>query len=150
MTRLRPRKGLRGDGGFFTIWLLGLCILLLALGGVSVDLWHAFSQRQQLAGVADSAAVAGASGIDTETYYATGNVVLDPNTATARADDSVAAQQDASSLVGFPAVSFSPDKSEITVTLNGKCSLFLLGFLTGQRQLTFHISSSARPQVASP
>ena len=148
MTAPRSRR-LRGDRGFFTIWMLGLCILLLALGGVSVDLWHAFAQRQQLAGVADAAAVAGASGIDAGQYYATGRVVLDPAVATTLAEQSVAAQQDASSLVGLPAVSFPPDDSEITVTLNGKCSLFLLGFLTGQRQLTFHVSSSAAPRTAS-
>lgn len=143
------RRRLRGDCGFLTIWMLGVCILLLALGGVSVDLWHAFSQRQQLAGMADAAAVAGASGIDTTQYYKTGKVVLDQDAATALVDQSLASQQDVGSFVGLQSVSLSPDDSEITVTLDGKCSLFLLGLLTGRHDLTFQASSSATPRTSS-
>jgi Flp pilus assembly protein TadG len=137
-----------GDGGFFTIWMLGVCLLVLAIGGVSVDLWHAFSQRQQLAGVADAAALAGAAGIDPAQARA-GTIVLDPELAAARAEQSVATQPDASSLVSSPQISFSANDSEITVTLQGTCSLFLLRFLTGRPALTFTVSSSARPRASS-
>lgn len=143
------RRRVRGDRGFLTIWMIGLCILLLALGGVSVDLWHAFSQRQQLVGMADAAAVAGASGIDTSQYNKTGKVVLDQDTATALVDQSLASQRDVGSFVGLQSVSLSDGDSEITVTLDGRCSLFLLGFLTGRHDLTFQASSSATPRTSS-
>ena len=65
--RLEGRLRGRDDRGFLTIWLLGLCLLLLVLGGVSLDLWRVFSERQALAGLADSAALAGAGGLDPAT-----------------------------------------------------------------------------------
>ncbi|HMC08096.1 MAG TPA: pilus assembly protein TadG-related protein, partial [Actinomycetota bacterium] len=80
----RPRP----DGGFLTIWMLGLCLLLLVLGGVSLDLWRAFSQRQALAGLADAAALAGASGID-RAAARRGVIRLDPAEATSLANRSI-------------------------------------------------------------
>ncbi|MGH9030897.1 MAG: pilus assembly protein TadG-related protein, partial [Acidimicrobiia bacterium] len=47
-----------------TVWMLGLCLMLLLLGGISLDLWRAFSERRALASAADAAAIAGASALD--------------------------------------------------------------------------------------
>ena len=30
----------RGSRGTITLWLLGLCLMLFALGGISLDLWR--------------------------------------------------------------------------------------------------------------
>src|SRR5882672_9003326 len=95
---LEGRLGGRGDRGLLTIWLLGLCLLLLVLGGVSLDLWRVFSERQALAGLADSAALAGAGGLDLDAARR-GLVRLDAADATGRAQASITAQADKGSLV---------------------------------------------------
>ena len=86
--RPRSMRRPRPDGGFLTIWMLGLCLLLLVLGGASLDLWRAFSQRQALAGLADAAALAGASGID-RAAARRGVIRLDPAEATSLANRSI-------------------------------------------------------------
>jgi len=86
------------QGGFFTIWVLGLCVVLLFIGGLSLDLWNGFSQRRQLEEIADGATVAGGSQIDLPTFKSNGTVVLDVNAARrsafqyidqAKADDNI-------------------------------------------------------------
>jgi hypothetical protein len=49
--------------------MLGLCLMLFLLGGISLDLWRAFSERRSLAATA-GAAVAGASALDEAAYRA--------------------------------------------------------------------------------
>lgn len=70
-----------GDAGTITVWMLGILLLLLPVGGLSVDLWRAFDARRDLAGIVDAAAMAGASGVDPDHYYATGEARLDPQLA---------------------------------------------------------------------
>lgn len=136
MRRLRA-----AEGGFLTIWMLGLCFLLLGLGGVSLDLWHAFAARQQLEGIADAAALAGASGIDPVAAQK-GQVALDQRDASRLAALSVAAQPDRSALVSWqPKV--SNDKTEVTVVVYGHASLTLLRLFSGQADVVLHVSSSA-------
>ncbi len=64
---------LREESGQITLWVLGLAVALLGLG---VDLWRVMSERSELAVIADSAAVAGANGIDVDWFRATGEVRL--------------------------------------------------------------------------
>ena len=52
-----------------------LCLVLFALGGISLDLWRAFSERRALAATADAAALAGASAVDEARYRASGAVL---------------------------------------------------------------------------
>ena len=66
------------DRGSVTIWVLGLSMLLLVFGGLAVDYWRALALQRELAAVADSAAIAAASGIDEAIYRETGQVVLEP------------------------------------------------------------------------
>lgn len=140
------QRGVRSEAGFLTIWLLGLCLLLLFVGGVSADLWHVFAERQALAGIADAAALAGASGIDPNEARA-GVILLDPARATALAEASVAAQPDAGSLVSS-SVGVSVAGSEIMVSMRGTSSLFLLRLL-GAGPLVFHVTASAVARSAS-
>jgi uncharacterized membrane protein len=63
---------MRSDRGSVTIWVLGLSMLLLTFGGLALDYWRALALQRELASVADSAAIAAASGIDEEVYRATG------------------------------------------------------------------------------
>ena len=66
----------REESGQITLWVLGLAVALLGLGGISVDLWRVMGERSELAVIADSAAVAGANGIDVDWYRTTGEVRL--------------------------------------------------------------------------
>lgn len=126
--------------------MLGLCLLLLGLGGVSVDLWRVFSQRQALTGVVDAAALAGASGLDPAAARL-GIVRLDPTDAANRASRSVATQPGTGSLVSSSLnIEVSPDGSEITVSANGHVHLTLLGLLAGDTPIAFHVSSTAAAQ----
>ena len=88
----------RRESGTVTLWLLGVCMLLFALGGISVDLWRGFSARRSLSNAADAAALAGASAIDEDAYRRSGAVQLDPVLAESRARDHVTRQLDAAAL----------------------------------------------------
>ena len=66
-----------GERGSVTIWGIGLVALLFAFAGLAVDTWRVFTERQALAGLADSAAIAGANGIDEDEFRASGSVALD-------------------------------------------------------------------------
>jgi hypothetical protein len=56
------------ERGTITLWMLGCCLMLFAVGGISVDLWRSFSVRRSLAAAADAAALSGASAIDEERF----------------------------------------------------------------------------------
>ena len=58
------------EDGMLTPWMLGLCVALLLLAGVTVDLWRVMAERRALVGVAESAAVAAASGLDEAAFRA--------------------------------------------------------------------------------
>ena len=141
--RLEGRLRGRDDRGFLTIWLLGLCLLLLALGGVSLDLWRVFSERQALAGLADSASLAGAAGLDLDAARR-GLVQLDPTDAAGRARASIAAQADKGSLVlSSVNIVVGQDRSEVTVSADGQVHLLLLRLVLGDRPVSLHVSSTA-------
>ncbi len=70
------------ERGSVTIWVLGLSILLLLFGGLGLDYWRGLMLQRELAAVADSAAIAGASGIDESVYRESGELILEANRAT--------------------------------------------------------------------
>jgi hypothetical protein len=79
LTRRRPSSQPDDrERGSVTIWLLGLAVMLLFLGGLSLDLWRAFTERQALANAVDAAAIAGASGIDEPLFRSSGTLALSP------------------------------------------------------------------------
>ena len=136
------------DRGFLTIWLLGLCLLLLVLGGVSLDLWRVFSERQALAGLADSASLAGAAGLDLDAARR-GLILLDPTDAARRAQASIASQADKGSLVvSSVKIVVVQDPSEVTVSADGQVHLTLLRLLLGDRPVTLHVSSTAAARAS--
>jgi Flp pilus assembly protein TadG len=67
--------------GQVTVWMLGLALMLLFLGGLSLDLWRAFTERQALANAVEAAAIAGGSGIDEARFRSTGTLALAPQRA---------------------------------------------------------------------
>lgn len=134
---------MRGEQGSITIWMVGLTLLILALGGLAIDYWRALALQRELAAVADSAVLAGASGIDEAHYRATGEVILDRDRAASLAARAVAAQDVA--LVGF-VVDFAPGGVSVTVVVEAEVELGLLRLLTGEDdQLTVSARATAYP-----
>jgi Flp pilus assembly protein TadG len=135
----------RGESGTVTLWLLGVCLLLFALGGISVDLWRGFSTRRSLANAADAAALAGASGIDEDRYRHDGVVQLDPVVAEARARAHVSRQLDAGAL---RAVDVHADSDAVTVVVRGELGFTLLGMLDPRGNLPVRVTATATPRRA--
>lgn len=133
----------RREEGTVTLWALGLCVMLLFLGGISLDLWRVFSERRALSGAVDAAAIAGASGIDEEAFRESGALLLDPERAESLAWANLAAQSDDRSLVSAD-VAATPE--EVTVEATGSVEFTLLGVLMpGEAPFTVQVTATARP-----
>jgi hypothetical protein len=135
----------RDDSGTVTLWLLGVCMLLFALGGISLDLWRGFSARRALANTADAAALAGASALDEDAYRRFGIVRLEPGQAEARARAHVARQLDAGAL---RAVDVHADGDAVTVVVRGEVGFTLLGVLGPDGDLPVRVTATATPRRA--
>ena len=140
MTRARAAGDERGT---ITLWLLGLCLMLFLLGGISLDLWRAFSERRSLSAAADAAAIAGASALDTDAYRATGVVQLVPAEAEQRARASLRDQLDTRALRD---VRVEADTATVTVEVHGDVSLTLLQIADPGGDLPITVRGVARPQ----
>lgn len=129
------------DRGSVTIWVLGLSVLILLFGGLALDYWRALALQRELVAVADSAAVAAASGLDEETYLTTGELVLDPTRARELADAAVGWQG-----VEVVASEVQVAPASVTVTLTAAVDLGLLGvFVDESAPLTVRASATAVP-----
>lgn len=135
-----------GEDGTVIPWMLGLLVMVLFLGGLSVDLWRAFSARQALAGAVDAASVSGASAIDEDMYRSSGVVELDPHLAERRALANLEAQTETAALI---AATVSANESEITVTAQGSVTLTLMRVLLADRgPMVFTATAVASPRAA--
>ena len=83
--RRLPQPVRRDERGTMTLWVLGLCIAVLFLGGLSLDLWRVIAVRRSLVAMADAGATAGANGLD-QAALRDGVLRLDPVVARADAD----------------------------------------------------------------
>lgn len=135
---------MRSERGSVTIWILGLSLLLLLFGGVALDFWRGLAVQREMAAIADSAAIAAASGIDEGVYRDTGQVFLDPNRSRGLALQYVA-DQDAE--VESVDVSFVGG-SEVAVSVVARVPLGLLGvFVDDDEPLTVRATATASPQL---
>jgi Flp pilus assembly protein TadG len=128
------------------IWCLGLAILLLPLGGISIDLWHAVSDERALQTAANDGAQAGSSGINVAAYRATGEVVLDPTLAVNLAEQNLAQQSGLPTLAAPPTITISPDDERITVQLTANVHLTLLGLVVGNHPIHIVATGSTAPR----
>lgn len=135
-----------GERGSTTLWTLVLAMSLLALGGVSLDLWSALGAHRDLAGIADAAAAAGASGIDTELFRTTGEVALDDMLAPSLAVGLIVAQPNGGDLLGAPVIDVAPDGRSITVTLSRSVDLTLMRMFVPNGTVT--VSATARSDAS--
>ena len=133
------------DRGSITIWMLGLSVLLLLFGGLSIDFWRALALQRELAAIADSAAVAAASGIDEEHYRATGEVILDAARAQVLGTASMTAQD--LDPVSFE-VATTVDGLSVNVVVVDVVELGLLGLFVDQTEpLTVRAEATASPRL---
>jgi Flp pilus assembly protein TadG len=146
MTRRRSSREVSRESGTITMWMLGLCVMLLLLGGISLDLWRAFSERRSLAATADAAAVAGASALDEAAYRSSGVVRLLPADAERRAQASLAEQLDRRALRDARVVA---TEDEVRVTVGGAVDFSLLQIVAPGDEFGITVHATARPQ-ASP
>lgn len=77
----------RGERGSASIFIAALGLALLMATGLAVDGGRKLGALSEARNAADNAARAGAQMIDADTYYATGDPVLDPAAATAAASN---------------------------------------------------------------
>ena len=134
------------DRGSLTLWTLGLSVMVLFLGGISLDLWRAFEARQDLAAMADSAASAGAARIDRLAYRETGALQLDAG----EAEDAAGAHLDG--LPGSAAITGQEIEAAgpvLTVTLHREVEFSLLRIFLGAGRIPIQATGSAEA-FASP
>jgi Flp pilus assembly protein TadG len=146
MTRRRSARRPPRESGTITMWMLGLCVMLFLLGGISLDLWRAFSERRSLAATADAAAVAGASALDESAYRSSGAIRLAPTDAQRRAQASLAEQLDRRALRDARVVA---SEAEVTVVIAGSVDFSLLQIVAPDDEFAITVRATARPQ-ASP
>ncbi len=128
------------DRGSITLWVLGLTIMVLFLGGISLDLWRAFEVRQDLAAMADSAANAGASRVDSDAYRDTGVLELDGPAAVAAANANLDGQQDSGRITNR---SIGTNGAVLTVRLEGEVGFTLLRIVLGAGSVPVSATGSA-------
>jgi Flp pilus assembly protein TadG len=126
------------------VWCMLLAVMLLPLGGLSVDLWHGIEVQRQLQAAAEDAALAGSSGIDAQEYRATGCIVLEPSSAVALAQANLAAQIGLGPLVAAD-VQVSADNQDISVSLRKDVRLTLLSLVEGDKPLVVVATASSTP-----
>lgn len=144
MSDKRRRASSIADRGSNTLWCLGLCLLILSIGAVTIDVWRAFSARRAYASAADAAAQAGATGIDEAHFRSTGEVVLDEARAEQLASVTVAHQSDTPGITG---IQTDATPEQVTVVVTGRVSLGLLGFFADE---PFEITVTAVGAVRPP
>lgn len=137
-----------GESGSVTLWMLGLALIVLALGGLSVDLWRVFLERRELAGSVDAAAIAGASAIDEAAFRNGGEVRVDPAKAARTACAYLRAHSDPpASCAGIRA-----SQDGIEVTASRRIELTLLNLLLprdAREPLSVRVSARVEPRSGS-
>lgn len=134
----------RGEAGFVSVWMLGLGVVVLFLGGLSLDLWRAYSVRRTVAQMVDTAADAGASGIDEASFRGPGQVVrLDPPRAEALARSALAADPASADL---ESAEVSAGAQRVTVRASALVPLTLMRVLLADRDLRVVVTGHAEPR----
>jgi len=132
----------RDERGTITLYVLGLCIALMFLGGLSLDLWRAVADRRELSAMADTAATAAANGVDLDALR-TGTLRLDPVRARAIALASLDADPHSAAL---DAVDVAVVGNRVTVSLGDHVRFSLLGIFLGGRHFDVQVHASAQPE----
>jgi len=131
------------ERGSITLWVLGLCVALLFLGGLGLDLWRAIAVRRELSAMADAAATAAANGLD-EQSLRSGSVVLDPTRAGAIAAETLARDARGARL---EAAAVDVDGDQVVVALEDDVPFSLLGIFIDGEPFRVRATATAQPQI---
>jgi ApbE superfamily uncharacterized protein (UPF0280 family) len=131
------------ERGSITLWVLGLCVALLFLGGLGLDLWRAIAVRRELSAMADAAATAAANGLD-EQSLRSGSVVLDPTRAGAIAAEMLARDARGARL---EAAAVDVDGDQVVVALEDDVPFSLLGIFIDGEPFRVRATATAQPQI---
>ena len=135
------------ERGSITLWLLGLGICLLVMGGMGLDMWSVVAMRARLVGVAEAIAVGAASGLSEQHWRDTGQVRLDPVRAELLGKD-LASRLPGVGLLDAPVeILVGPDFRSVTVKVTGSVSLTLLTLAQESSRIPITASATSRPQV---
>lgn len=118
---------MNGERGSITLWMVGMVMVVLAVGGIAIDLWRGVAVHRNVASVVDSAAVAAGSGIDEERWRLDGVLILDSDRVRQQVAAARAAHDDPAIVLE---VVTAADGSEAIVTGRTAVDLTLLGLLT--------------------
>lgn len=119
----------RKEQGSVQLFVVGLGVALLLLGGIAFDLWRLLGDRRELAALADAAAIAAASGLDADVFRETGVVELDADLVE-RQVLAILEQQPPSAVDGLsaPRVTFDTLGCDVAVTFDRVFDFALLDF----------------------
>lgn len=133
------------ESGSVVIFLMGILMVVILLSGLCLDIWRAVAAERSLAAAVDSAAAAGANGIDEPAYRSSGAVQLDPVRAEALAGDNLSSQDN---FPGMEGVTISATAARVTVTASMTIQLTLTRiFLRGD--LPISATADAQPRRTS-
>lgn len=118
------------EGGFSApIMVLLMAMMVLFIGGISIDLWRVIADHREVSGLADGAAIAGATALDIAAFEADPTVdpILNPSLATQRVCQYMADHEGVSACPSATlTVEFAPDLSAIAVGFQRKVELTFL------------------------
>ena len=137
------RGSRRDERGTMTLWVLGLCIAVLFLGGLSLDLWRVIAVRRSLVAMADAGATAGANGLD-QNALREGVLRVDPVLARAQATAALAEQ---SGWDDVDAADIDVVGNRVTVFVQAHVGFTLLGIFVHGDPVEVQASASAEPRV---
>ena len=131
---------MRDERGTMTLWVLGLCIAVLFLGGLSLDLWRVIAVRRSLVAMADAGATAGANGLD----KARCERRRAPDPATCAPPGGALREQSGWSAVDLADIDVADTR--VTVTLRAHVEFTLLGIFVHGDPVEVDASASAEPR----
>ena len=140
--RRLPQPVRRDEQGTMTLFVLGLCISVLFLGGLSLDLWRVIAVRRALVAMSDAGASAGANGLDPGALRR-GQLLLDPRLARAEAGGALRAHSGWSAV---DAAQIDVTDTRVTVTVRARVGFTLLGIFVHGDPVEVQASSSAEPR----
>ena len=138
--RRAPRP--RDQRGTITLWVLGLTIAVMFLGGLGLDLWRAIAVRREVATMAEAAATAGANGLD-ENALRGGRIELEDGRVRQLIAAQLAEYPDAAKLDGE---SITITGARVNVALREQVHFSLLGIFMGGGQFTVQANATAEPR----
>lgn len=130
------------EQGAVILWSLGLVLILFFAGAVAMDLWRVVTYHGTLTGLADKAAVAGATGVDVALLYRN-DLVLIPEEAVRKAEAFAQSQPhwegDSMTVRAFA------DSSTVWVELTGTVELTLLEVFSPSEGISLTVQGRASP-----